>query len=163
MAFSFGDASTLSRSGAPPPTARTAAFAAEPISVSLAGIFRPSVEAVERAAAKIAELLRGLRAMNGWPREVAQPQRRQIPLDTCPDDARQISARKWFPRSYRAESDRTQRRPGSAPAGKFFPALALPATLIPSVRVLQRTRRNESSADLRIGLPESNRVAYAEA
>jgi hypothetical protein len=32
-------------------------------------------------------------------REVAQPQRRQIRLDTCPD-ARQISAREWLPRSY---------------------------------------------------------------
>ena len=124
---------------------------------------RLSVEAAERAAAKTAELFRGLRAMNGWPREGARPQRRQRPLDTCPDGAGQIAAGKWFPRSYRAENGGTQQRPGLAPAGKFSPALATRATLIPNVRGLQRTRRNGSSADLRIGLPESNRVAYAEA
>jgi hypothetical protein len=124
---------------------------------------RPSVEAAERAATKTVELLRGLRAMNGWPREVAQPQLRQRSLDTCPDGAGQIAARKSFPRSYRAENGGRQQRPGLAPAGKFFPALAPRATLIPNVRGLQRTRRNESNADLRIVLPESNRIAYTEA
>lgn len=95
-------------------------------------------------ATKSAELIRRLRALNEWPREVARALP-QAPLDIFPVDAGQIAARKWFSRSYRAENGGTQQRPGSVSAGKFFPALALRATLIPSVRGFQRTRRMKAA------------------
>src|ERR1035437_4763149 len=100
--------------------------------------------------------------MNGWPREAAPPQCHQRPLDTYPGGSEPSAEAKWFPRSCPAENGGMRQRPGSIPARKFFPVLALPATLIPSVRGLRRTRQNENTAGLRIGHLESSRGAYAE-
>jgi hypothetical protein len=123
----------------------------------------PSVVVGERAAERIVELFRGLRAMNGWPRGAARPQCLQRPLDTCRDAAGPIAAGKWFPRSCRAGNGGTKQRPGSVPAEKSSPALVPLTTLIPSARGLRRTRRNESSASLRTGLRKSNQVEHSEA
>ncbi len=100
--------------------------------------------------------------MNGWLREAAQPQCHRRPLDTYPGGSGPSAEAKWFPRSCHAENGGTRQRPGSVPARKFFPVLAPRATLIPSVRGLRRTRRNENSEGLRIGLHESSQGTYAE-
>jgi hypothetical protein len=100
--------------------------------------------------------------MSGWPPEAARPQRHQKPLDTYPYGSEPIAEAKWFRRGCHAENGGTRQRPGSVPARKFFPVPARRATLFPSVRGLRRTRQNENSAGLRIGLHESSRAAYAE-
>jgi len=94
---------------------------------------------------KSKKLIRGLRAMNGWPREVTRAQHPQTPVDICLADSGQIAARNWFLRGYRAENGGRSSDHGSFSAGKFFSGLAPRTTLVPSVRGLQRTSRNESA------------------